>query len=48
MKASQEHLLDMEDAVVVAQEPDGKVKLHPVFHPAGAGAALTSWESAGS
>ena len=37
--ATKEHLLQLEDAVVVEHEPGGKIKLHQAMSPAGAGAA---------
>ena len=37
--ATKEHLLQLEDAVVVVHEPDGKIKLRQAMSPAGAGAA---------
>jgi uncharacterized membrane protein len=37
--ASKEHLLQLEDAVVVEHRPDGKIKLHQAMSTAGAGAA---------
>ena len=39
VQATKEHLLDLEDAVVVEHRPDGKIKLHQAMSPAGAGAA---------
>ena len=39
IRATKEHLLTLEDAVVVEHEADGKIKLHQAYSPAGAGAA---------
>jgi uncharacterized membrane protein len=39
IQATKEHLLDLEDAVVVEHRPDGKIKLHQAMSTAGAGAA---------
>jgi uncharacterized membrane protein len=39
IKATKEHLLALEDAVVVEHRADGKIKLHQAVSPAGAGAA---------
>jgi uncharacterized membrane protein len=39
IEATKEHLLTLQDAVVVVHQQDGKVKLHQVVSPAGAGAA---------
>ena len=39
MQATKEHLVQLEDAVVVVHEPDGKIKLQQAMSPAGAGAA---------
>jgi uncharacterized membrane protein len=39
MQMSTEHLLQLEDAVVVEHQPDGKIKLHQAMKPASAGAA---------
>src|SRR5438045_9418246 len=39
VQATKEHLLQLEDAVVVEHQPDGKIKLHQAMSPAGAGAA---------
>jgi uncharacterized membrane protein len=39
MQATKEHLVTLEDAVVVERRPDGKIKLHQAMSPAGAGAA---------
>ena len=36
---SKEHLLQLEDAVVVERRPDGKIKLHQAMTTTGAGAA---------
>jgi uncharacterized membrane protein len=38
MQATKEHLVALEDAVVVEHRPDGKIKLHQAMSPAGAGA----------
>jgi uncharacterized membrane protein len=35
---TREHVIEIEDAVVVTRESDGKVKLHQTVNPAGAGA----------
>src|SRR5688572_31566889 len=37
--ATKEHLLQLEDAVVVEHQADGKIKLHQALHPAASGAA---------
>jgi uncharacterized membrane protein len=37
--ATKEHLVQLEDAVVVEHEPGGKIKLHQAMSPAGVGAA---------
>ena len=39
VQATKEHLVSLEDAVVVEHQPDGKIKLHQAMSPAGAGAA---------
>ena len=39
VQATKEHLIELEDAVVVEHQPDGKIKLHQAMSPAGAGAA---------
>jgi uncharacterized membrane protein len=39
VQATKEHLITLEDAVVVVHQPDGKIKLHQAMSPAGAGAA---------
>jgi uncharacterized membrane protein len=39
IEATKEHLLELEDCVVVARDADGKVKLHQAMSPAGTGAA---------
>jgi uncharacterized membrane protein len=39
VQATKEHLLQLEDAVVVVHEPDGKIKLHQAMSTTGAGAA---------
>jgi uncharacterized membrane protein len=39
IQATKEHLVALEDAVVVEHQPDGKIKLHQAVSPAGAGAA---------
>jgi uncharacterized membrane protein len=38
-RLTREHVIEIEDAVVVTREPSGKVKLHQTVKPAGAGAA---------
>ena len=38
-RLTREHVIEIEDAVVVTREPNGKVKLHQAVNPAGAGAA---------
>jgi uncharacterized membrane protein len=38
VQLTKEHLLQLEDAVVVEHRPDGKIKLHQAMSPAGAGA----------
>jgi uncharacterized membrane protein len=39
VRATKEHLVALEDAVVIEHRPDGKIKLHQAVSPAGAGAA---------
>jgi uncharacterized membrane protein len=39
IQATKEHILQLEDAVVVVHEADGKIKLHQAMSLAGAGAA---------
>jgi uncharacterized membrane protein len=39
IQATKEHLVALEDAVVVEHRADGKIKLHQAVSPAGAGAA---------
>jgi uncharacterized membrane protein len=39
VQATKEHLIDLEDAVVIEHRADGKIKLHQAMSPAGAGAA---------
>jgi uncharacterized membrane protein len=39
IQASKEHLVQLEDAVVVEHRPDGKIKLHQAMSTTGAGAA---------
>jgi uncharacterized membrane protein len=39
-RLTREHVIEIEDAVVVAREPDGKVKLHQTLNPTGSGAAV--------
>jgi uncharacterized membrane protein len=39
IQATKEHLVELEDAVVVEHGPDGKIKLHQAMSPAGTGAA---------
>jgi uncharacterized membrane protein len=39
VEATKEHLLTLEDAVIVVHEPGGNVKLHQAMSPAKAGAA---------
>jgi uncharacterized membrane protein len=39
VQATKEHLLQLEDAVVVEHRPDGKIKLHQAMSTSGAGAA---------
>jgi uncharacterized membrane protein len=39
MQATKEHLMTLEDAVVVERKHDGKIKLHQAMSTAGAGAA---------
>jgi uncharacterized membrane protein len=38
VQLTKEHLLSLEDAVVVEHRPDGKIKLHQAMSPSGAGA----------
>ena len=39
VEATKEHLIQLDDAVVVERQPDGKIKLHQAMSPSGAGAA---------
>lgn len=39
IQATKEHLVNLEDAVVIEHRPDGKIKLHQAMSPAGTGAA---------
>ena len=39
VQATKEHLVQLEDAVVVEHQPDGKIKLHQATSTTGAGAA---------
>jgi uncharacterized membrane protein len=39
VEATKEHLLQLDDAVVVERRPDGKIKLHQAMSTTGAGAA---------
>jgi uncharacterized membrane protein len=39
IQATKEHLVDLEDAVVIEHQADGKIKLRQAMSPAGAGAA---------
>jgi uncharacterized membrane protein len=39
VQATKEHLVRLEDAVVVEHQPDGKIKLHQAMSTSGAGAA---------
>jgi uncharacterized membrane protein len=39
IQATKEHLVRLEDAVVVEHRPDGKIKLHQAMNTTGAGAA---------
>jgi uncharacterized membrane protein len=39
VQATKEHLLQLEDAVVVEHRPDGKIKLHQAMSTSGTGAA---------
>jgi uncharacterized membrane protein len=39
VQATKEHLVQLEDAVVIEHQPNGKNKLHQAMSPAGAGAA---------
>jgi uncharacterized membrane protein len=39
VQATKEHLIDLEDAVVVEHRADGKIKLHQAMSTSGAGAA---------
>jgi uncharacterized membrane protein len=39
LQATKEHLLRLDDAVVVEHEPDGKIKLHQAMSTTGTGAA---------
>jgi uncharacterized membrane protein len=38
----QEYLIDLEDAVIAIKQPNGRIKLNQLFHPAAAGAAYGS------
>lgn len=39
IQATKEHLIQLEDAVVVVHQPDGKIKLHQAMSTTGVGAA---------
>ena len=39
VQATKEHLVELQDAVVVEHQPDGKIKLHQAVSTTGAGAA---------
>ena len=39
VQATKEHLVELQDAVVVVHQPDGKIKLHQAVSTSGAGAA---------
>ena len=39
VQATKEHLVQLQDAVVVEHQPDGKIKLHQAVSPAATGAA---------
>jgi uncharacterized membrane protein len=39
VEATKERLIQLDDAVVIERQPDGKVKLHQAMSPSGAGAA---------
>jgi uncharacterized membrane protein len=39
VEATKEHLVDLDDAVVVEHQPDGKIKLNQAMSPGAAGAA---------
>jgi uncharacterized membrane protein len=39
IEATKEHLIEIEDAVVVERQPDGKIKLHQAMSPGATGAA---------
>ena len=39
IQATKEHILSLDDAVVVEHQSDGKIKLHQAMSTAGAGAA---------
>jgi uncharacterized membrane protein len=39
IRATKEHLVQLDDAVIVEQKPDGKIKLHQAMSTTGAGAA---------
>jgi uncharacterized membrane protein len=39
VRLTREHVIEIEDAVVVTREANGKVKLHQAVNPAGSGAA---------
>src|SRR5271166_2654457 len=38
-----EYLIELEDAVIAVKQPNGRVKLNQIFHPAAAGAASGSF-----
>lgn len=38
----EEYLIDLEDAVIAVKQPNGRIKLNQLFHPAAAGAAYGS------
>src|SRR5881392_2749273 len=39
IEATREHIVELDDAVVVEHQPDGKIKLHQAMSTTGAGAA---------
>jgi uncharacterized membrane protein len=44
LELQQEYLIELGDAVIAVKQPNGRVKLNQLFHPAGAGAvAGTFW-----
>jgi uncharacterized membrane protein len=43
LELQKEYLIELEDAVIAVKQPNGRVKLNQLFHPAAAGAATGSF-----